>query len=144
MFTKIPFPAITIKSPDDLNQWAFPQRALDILAYDCVSNTSPCNETDILRNDFKFLTTEILNIIQMQLEAHAWDLNITTLKDWKEYPVLHEYSSKINTFDDLKTVAESLAMVTLQNESIGENMESELWTNFVSKFATFDTRGVIS
>ena len=114
-----------------------------MLAYDCVGNTNPCNETDRLRNDFKFLTTEILYRIQVQLEAHAWDLNISTLRDWKEYPVLHEYSSKINSYGNLKTVAESLAMVTLQNYSIGQDMAIELWENFVAKFATFDTRGVI-
>ena len=37
---QVPFPAVTVKGSDDLNPWGFLQRALDMLAFECLD--SPC------------------------------------------------------------------------------------------------------
>ena len=135
---KIPFPAVTIKSPEDLNQWAFPQRALDILAYDCVHKKSQCNETEQLRKDFQFLVEEVLERMVLDLKKHACNLNTTTLDDWKNYPWFGERNNQIHYYDNLKIVAENLAMINHQNESIGRNMTQVLWKDFATHFAKFD------
>ena len=122
----------------DLNHWGFPQRALNILAYDCIDKRSSCNETEHLREDFRFLVDEVLETMKTELEKLALHLNITTLEQWKDYPCTYEESKKLQNYDNLKSAAENFAMVNHQNESIGLNMTLELWNNFAENFAKFD------
>ena len=65
---QIPFPAITIKSPDATNQWAFPQRALDLLKYDC-NTRETCLGTEKLREFYEILPKAILSELKTHLSG---------------------------------------------------------------------------
>ena len=115
------------------------------MAYDCVHKKSQCNETEQLRKDFQFLVEEVLERMVLDLKNHACNLNTTTLDDWKNYPwFFGEWHSEIHKYDNLQNVAENLAMINHQNESIGWNMTKQLWKNFVTHFAKFDNTEVIT
>ena len=142
---QIPFPAVTIRSPEDLNPWGFPKRALDTLAFDCFGDKNDCNKTQELRDDFKFLVTELLEQMTKSLEKYMQEEGIDTLSDFRNTNLLRKLSKKVtNSYHrkKLSPLVKSLAMISLQNKSLAIEMETKLWNNLVTHFATFDVIGV--
>ena len=131
---QVPFPAVTIKSSEDLNQWAFPQKALNTLAFDCADGKYPCSQSEHIRNDFKFLIVEVIKQMNKTLEENAQESNISLLEEWKNY--YPDYKTK--RYKNLHNVVESMAMISLQNKTIGSYMAHDLQEDYIAHFAEFD------
>ena len=132
-------------SPEDLNPWGFPKRALDTLAFDCFNDKNDCYKTQELREDFKFLVTEVLEQMTKSLENYMQEESIDTLNDLRNATLLLKLSKRVANWHHRKKLSplvKSIAMISLQNKSLAMEMETKLWENFVNHFATFDVIGV--
>ena len=143
LFLQVPFPAITIKSPDDLNQWGFPQRALDYLEFECAGEKN-CTETEKLRKYYHFMIEKVIQITIKHLEMHAQKLQCTTPDQWRRIEYIDNPNTNLNKSKYFKLISgnkgkkitTNSAMIMVQNKTIGERLKTDLVKNIEANFAT--------
>ena len=115
------------------------------MAFDCFDDKNDCYRTQELREDFKFIVTEVLEQMTKSLEKYMQEEGIDTLNDFRNITLLRKLSKGVaNSYHrkKLTPLVKSIAMISLQNKSLAIELETKLWENFVTNFATFDVIGV--
>lgn len=121
-----------------LNSWAYPQRALDLLDFACMDR--PCERTERLRSDFRFLTEAVVDAYWTAFHQKA-NLVYNQTKDVSASTNDNEFSHYMDTIG--APLARKMATIHKANDMYSRLMTNRLKAVFVDEFAK-QTMGNVS
>ena len=65
------------------------------MTFDCFDDKNDCYKTQELREDFKFIVTEVLEQMTKSLEKYMQEEGIDTLNDFRNITLLRKLSKRV-------------------------------------------------